>query len=164
MRSADQSMCEGFPGTAVGIVLDLNAAKKVVQRVAVLYVDGNRRRTRETFIKSRAVKMRREITLDPKIAAKVVNSADLESVKVFAVTEKVIDRAAAVDARVDLPIRISDEAFTLFNIGAGLSECHDRGQQKKANGHKNIFHLYKSPHLFVSNALKKRKPNKSDNA
>src|SRR6478735_6925222 len=88
MRGADQSMCERFPCTAVGIVLDLNAAEKVVQRVAVLYVNGNRWRSRDAFIKPRAVKMRREITLNAEIAAKVVHSANLESVKVFAFAVK----------------------------------------------------------------------------
>jgi hypothetical protein len=160
---ADKRMRKRLPPAAIRIILELNTAEKVVKRIVVFCAYRHRAgRIRKDLCKALTLIVGREIALYAPPAAEIVNTAHFKTVEVGAISKEVVYRASAIDTGIDLTVRITDKDLTFFYVRR-LAEHKDRGQQTKPEGQKKSFHFLRTPPIDLFNALKKQRPDKSEN-
>ena len=158
--SADQRMGKGLPCPAVPVVFDLNAAEEVVQRVVVLCRHIHRPgRVRKYLVQSLALKVRGKVALDPEPSAEIVNTTRFEPIEVCPIAKEIVDRTSAVNACVDLPVRVADVKLSLFDVGR-LAENDCGGKDREPKGREKSSHVLSLP----DSNLKREMPHKFDTA
>ncbi|HET7898500.1 MAG TPA: hypothetical protein VFL47_12530, partial [Flavisolibacter sp.] len=134
---------ERFETSVRTVVLDLDAAEKIIERIVGLECNVSVRcGKRERFVVIRSG----NITLYAEIAVKVVNARAFPTVKCGSVIEEIAERISRIDTVVYLSIGISDVKLALFVIGA-LRECNRTQACRKASRQNEFFHYSFTPCL-----------------
>src|SRR5436190_11573144 len=136
-------MDERLKGLFGRVVLDLDAADKVVKRIVGIERHGLRRRAgRHRERKTRGVVRARKVSLKADVTAEIINRRGVKAMEGRAVSDSGVCRRKPFKAGVDLAVRVSDKNLSLVMIGAVLCHRTNACRDHERECSYELFHCY----------------------